>query len=217
MINGKIKHIIWDWNGTLFNDVELCKDIMNNLLRRFDLPLLSIEKYKEVFTFPVEDYYKKAGLDLNITSFEVLGKDFMDEYEKRKFECSLFPDVILALNYFSQKGITQSILSAYYHQTLLEIVEHYKISTYFEKLAGLDNIYAGGKFEIGKRLIAELPYRKDEIVLIGDTMHDKDVADELGIKAIIIASGHQDEARLKKLNAVVYPDMKFFINSLIGE
>ncbi|MCJ7554278.1 MAG: HAD family hydrolase, partial [Ignavibacteriaceae bacterium] len=81
MINGKTRHIIWDWNGTLFNDVVLCKDIMNNILKRFDLPLLSLEKYREVFTFPVEDYYKKAGLDFNITPFEILGKDFMDEYE----------------------------------------------------------------------------------------------------------------------------------------
>lgn len=217
MINGKIKHIIWDWNGTLFNDVELCKDIMNNLLNRFGLPLLNLEKYREIFTFPVEDYYKKAGLDLTINSFEVLGKDFMDEYEKRKFECNLFPEVFILLNYFKETGISQSILSAYFHQTLVEIVEHFKISEYFEILTGLDNIYAGGKFEIGKKLIADLPYQKDEIVLIGDTMHDKDVADLLGIYSIIIANGHQNEERLTKLNTIVYPDLKVFMRTLKGE
>ncbi len=211
MINRKTRHIIWDWNGTLFNDVELCKDIMNNILKRFDLPLLSLEKYRKIFTFPVEDYYKKAGLDFNVTSFEILGKDFMDEYEQHKYECKLYPGVIEALNYFKKNNISQSILSAYHHKTLSEVVEYYGISNFFKSLSGLDNIYAGGKSEIGKKLIADLPYQKEEIILIGDTVHDKDVANELGIKVIIIADGHQDAERLNKLNVPVYPDFTSFM------
>jgi len=211
MINKKIKHIIWDWNGTLFNDVELCKNIMNNILKRFDLPLLSLEKYRNVFTFPVEEYYKKAGLDFNVTSFEILGKDFMDEYEQRKYECNLYSGVLEALNYFKENKITQSILSAYHHKTLSEVVEYYGIADFFERLSGLDNIYAGGKNSIGKKLIADLPYEKEEIILIGDTVHDKDVADELGIEVIIISNGHQDSTRLNKLNVPVYSDFQSFM------
>ncbi len=211
MIKGKIKHIIWDWNGTLFNDVELCKNIMNNILKRFDLPLLSLDKYRKVFTFPVEEYYKKAGLDFNVTSFEILGKDFMDEYEQRKYECDLYPGVTEGLNYFNNNNISQSILSAYHYKTLKEVVEYFGISDFFEKLSGLDNIYAGGKNSIGKKLIEDLPYKKEEIILIGDTVHDKDVADELGIEVIIISNGHQDSARLNKLNVPVYSDFQLFM------
>jgi phosphoglycolate phosphatase len=31
------------------------------MLRKRNLPLLSLKKYKEVFTFPVRDYYEKIG------------------------------------------------------------------------------------------------------------------------------------------------------------
>lgn len=219
MIKGNIKHIIWDWNGTLFNDVILCKDIMNNILSRFNLPLLSLEKYRSIFTFPVKDYYEKAGLDFSIASFEVLGKDFIDEYELRKYECDLHEGVRAGLKLFESSGITQSILSAYHHITLVEIVNRFDIGMHFQKLYGLDNIYAGGKAEIGKKLIADLPYQKDEIVLVGDTMHDKDVADELGINAVIISAGHQDHARLSGLSVPIYSDFKSFIvngNDLIN-
>lgn len=215
MINKSIKHIIWDWNGTLFNDVVLCKDIMNNILRRFDLPVLTLEKYRSIFTFPVSDYYKKAGLDFSLTSFEILGKDFMDEYEKRKYECDLHNGVREGLEDISKSGITQSILSAYHHITLEEIVEHFNISRYFNLLYGLDNIYAGGKTEIGKKLISDLPFKKDEILLIGDTIHDKDVAAELGINVFIISNGHQDHERLSALSVNVFNDFHSFIQTQI--
>lgn len=214
MINGSIKHIIWDWNGTLLNDVILCRDSMNSILKRFDLPLLSTEKYREVFTFPVSDYYQNAGIDFTKESFEVLGKDFMDMYELHKYECDLYEGVKEGLDYFSKANITQSILSAYHYKTLNEIIRHFGIAKYFENVAGLDNIYAGGKFEIGKRLIEKLPYKKQEIVLIGDTIHDKEVADELGVKSIIIADGHQDEKRLKELNVPLYKNFKAFLSSI---
>jgi phosphoglycolate phosphatase len=214
MINGKIKHIIWDWNGTLLNDVILCRDVMNSILKRFDLPFLTTQKYREIFTFPVSDYYQKAGIDFSKASFEILGRDFMDMYEQRKYECDLYAGVREGLDQFSRKNISHSILSAYHHKTLTEIIEYFGITNYFEKVSGLDNIYAGGKLEIGRKLIADLPYNKSEIVLIGDTTHDKEVASELGIDVIIIADGHQDEKRLLELNVPLYPDFKSFIKLL---
>ena len=68
----KYNHIIWDWNGTLLNDVELCASIMNNLLRNESLSEISLEKYREIFTFPVEEYYKLAGHNFERNSFEIL-------------------------------------------------------------------------------------------------------------------------------------------------
>ncbi|MEJ2616368.1 MAG: hypothetical protein P8Z35_15535 [Ignavibacteriaceae bacterium] len=76
----KYKHIIWDWNGTLFDDVELCHNIINGLLIRNEIEEISLQRYREIFDFPVKKYYKTAGLDFNKTSFEILGKQFMDEY-----------------------------------------------------------------------------------------------------------------------------------------
>jgi phosphoglycolate phosphatase len=213
MINKNIKHIIWDWNGTLFDDVVLCKDIMNNILKRFELPELTLEIYRSIFTFPVQDYYQKAGLDFNVASFEVLGKDFMDEYENRKYECDLHSGVREGLEDINHSGITQSILSAYHHVTLEEIVDHFKIRNYFNLLYGLDNIYAGGKTEIGKKLISDLPFKREEILLVGDTIHDRDVAAELGINVIIIANGHQDHERLNALTVPVFNDFNSFRNN----
>ena len=61
----KYNHIIWDWNGTLLNDRWLCVEAINQALNKRNLPMLTEGKYKDVFSFPVEDYYKKVGFDFS--------------------------------------------------------------------------------------------------------------------------------------------------------
>lgn len=201
------EHIIWDWNGTLFNDVELCVDIMNGLLERFQLSKLSLDKYQSIFTFPVEEYYKNAGLDLTNNSFQKLGREWMDEYESRKPEAALHGKAIEILNEVKKQNIGQSILSAYSQDTLTEMFKKFNIHGYFKNTLGLDHIYADGKLELGKALLKKIDSPKENIVLIGDTLHDLEVAKELGIAHILVASGHQSFERLREFSDNVYRDL----------
>lgn len=198
-------HIIWDWNGTLFNDVELCANIMNILLTQESLPNISIQKYREIFTFPVIDYYKIAGHSFEQTSFEVLGKQFMVEYELRKNDCKLFPGVIELLYSLQMKNIQMHLLSAYEQQSLNNIIKLYKIDSYFSNVVGLDNIYASGKSHLAHDLVKRINSNGEagKILLIGDTIHDYEVAREINSDCILMSQGHQDEERLLKLGIPV--------------
>jgi phosphoglycolate phosphatase len=201
------KHIIWDWNGTLLNDVDFCRRIINRILVENELPELSLEKYREIFTFPVQDYYKTAGLDFSKTSFEVMGKDFIDEYEEKKLSCSLHENAIEVLSTIHQKGIKQSVLSAYLHDNLVSILGHYNLTQYFDNVIGLDNIYAGSKTHLGLALIDQLNLPKENILFIGDTLHDAEVAKAMGVKSILIANGHQVKEKLMVNSNFVLDEM----------
>jgi phosphoglycolate phosphatase len=201
------KHIIWDWNGTLLNDVEYCCKIINRILVKNFLPELSLEKYRQIFTFPVQDYYKEAGLDFSRTSFEILGKDFIDQYEENKLSCSLFENVIEVLSAIHKKGIGQSVLSAYLHDNLVKILDHYKLTRYFDNIIGLDNIYAGSKTHLGLSLVKQLNIPKNEILFIGDTLHDAEVAEAMGVNSILIANGHQTKNKLLINNNIVLDNL----------
>jgi len=198
-------HIIWDWNGTLLNDVELCAGIMNMLLTQESLPNISIQKYKSIFTFPVIDYYKIAGHTFKKTSFEVLGRQFMDEYELQKNNCKLFPGVSELLLELQSKNIQQHLLSAYEQRNLNNILQHFGINNYFQHIVGLDNIYAGGKSHLAQDLAMKIRSngKVHNILLIGDTIHDYEVAKEINSDCILISYGHQDEERLLKLGIPV--------------
>ncbi|GAB4287609.1 MAG: HAD-IA family hydrolase [Ignavibacteriaceae bacterium] len=207
LING-YQHIIWDWNGTLFNDVELCREIINKILEENNLPQLSLTGYRNIFTFPVSDYYKAAGLDFSKTPFEVLGKQFMDEYEQRKFESALYDHAELILEKISAAGISQSVLSAYTQNSLENLINYFGIGDKFIGLAGLDNIYAAGKIETGRRWIKKIGYDPKKILLIGDTVHDFHVAEDLGTDCLLIADGHQGKDKLLECNVTVLDSLK---------
>jgi phosphoglycolate phosphatase len=192
----KYKHIIWDWNGTLFNDIALCCDIMNGIRQRRNMPQITLEKYRDVFTFPVKKYYENVGLDVSDANWEILSHEFINDYERRKYECNLFEDALTTLEKFAAIGMTQSILSAYSQHTLEEIVAKFKIDIHFERLVGLDNIYAASKMDNGKKWMKELSHHDHEVLLIGDTVHDYEVAAEIGADCLLISRGHQVKENL---------------------
>ncbi len=72
--------IIWDWNGTLLNDIELCVQTINDMLQKRNLRKLTADEYKDVFSFPVKDYYQKIGFDFNAEPFEIPAREFIDNY-----------------------------------------------------------------------------------------------------------------------------------------
>ena len=197
MINfKKYKHVIWDWNGTLFNDVELCADIMTNLMIRSDLGSITVEEYRNVFTFPVKKYYELLGHDVGEENWEKISHEFINEYEERKFDQTLYPDSKHVLNEISNLGLSQSVLSAYSQHTLEKLISHFGLTKYFVRLVGLDNIYAESKLENGIEWMKELGYSRGEVLLVGDTLHDCEVANEIGADPVLLSVGHQSKEKL---------------------
>lgn len=187
----RYKHIIWDWNGTLFNDVRLCIDIINELLKKNDIATIELDKYKDVFTFPVSKYYEAIGF--NKEDFGYLSIEFINEYERRKLECPIFKGAKELLKSNKESGISQYILSAYKDNTLLEIIEHFELGEFFTKISGHSDIYATCKIDRGREQIKSIESEKSEILLIGDTYHDYEVASDIGIDSILLSHGHNSE------------------------
>ena len=108
----KYTHIIWDWNGTLKNDAEICVEITNDLLLKREKTPITIDTYREYFDFPVKGYYKKIGLDFTLEPFESLANEFMADYGERSKKCALHPHATTVLEQCTDKGISQYVLSA---------------------------------------------------------------------------------------------------------
>lgn len=195
--------IIWDWNGTLLNDIHLCVQTINEMLGKRHLPLLSVDGYKDVFSFPVKGYYQKIGFDFEVESFEIPALEFIDRYNQQMNGCDLHLDSLRVLNYFHSIGIRQFVLSAMKQDALDECLNHHQISHYFEHVSGLDNHYATSKIENGHKLISDLKLDAHELVLIGDTVHDFEVASGLGCQCVLVANGHQSKEVLQNTGALV--------------
>jgi phosphoglycolate phosphatase len=194
----RYRHLIWDWNGTLIDDLDYSIGVMNAVLRRRGLPEMDRARYHEVFDFPVRNYYERLGFDPAADPFERLGAEWMAGYDARRLECRLHYDARRVLAAVRGAGLTQSLLSAYPHKTLVQIVQHFGLAEYFLDLAGLDNIYAHSKTELGRAQLQRIGLPSGSILLVGDTLHDLEVARELGVDCALVAAGHHPAAKLRR-------------------
>jgi phosphoglycolate phosphatase len=198
------KHIIWDWNGTILNDVQHAVDTMNDLLSFHKLPSIEVEKYKTLFEFPVKNYYDKLGFNYALRSFEDLCHDFVDNFMDGFSNCMPFQKIEETLVKVREDGRTQSVLSATDQVSLDKMIKHFNFLDHFDFVYGIDNKLAASKVGRGKELINNSQIAKDETVLIGDTIHDLEVGEELGIDVVLITHGHQcEKILLKRHNKVL--------------
>lgn len=196
-----MRHVIWDWNGTLLDDAWLCVEVMNGLLSEHRLPLIDEARYQALFRFPVVDYYRKLGFDFERAPFEQVGTAFIHGYQARQHECELQDGAHEVFDVLKARGVSMSVLSASQQSRLEAQAKHLGVTERFVKLVGLDHHYADGKLELGRQWLAELGHAPDEVLLIGDTDHDLHVAQTLGMQCLVVPSGHQSAERLEQTGA----------------
>lgn len=197
---GDFDHVIWDWNGTLLNDASHAVDTINLLLEPRGLPLMNIERYREVFSFPIRRYYETLGFDLQRESFADLCDQFMDRFLAKVGECPLTPGSRELLGEIKASGKKQSVLSATEQGSLNGMMSQFGLSHYFDFVFGIADRLAFSKVASGHNLLRESGVPPSRTVLIGDTDHDLEVAKSLGISVLLVTHGHQSASRLKRLH-----------------
>ncbi len=212
-----MRSIIWDWNGTLLDDLDWCIASINTLLSKRKLNKIDSTKYKEVFSFPVKDYYEAIGFDFSREDFSIPAGEFIDIYNSGVEKCSLHPEAVKVLSNFKTLGKRQFVLSAMKQDMLEHTLKDQKIDTFFEGVFGLDHHYATSKIERGEQLISQYKIEKESAVIIGDTIHDFEVARQLGISCILISNGHQSTERLKSTGTKVVADLTELLKNGLSE
>lgn len=199
-----MKNIIYDFNGTIIDDVDCCLDCINHLINKYleGVEPLTLDKYKHVFTFPVKLYYEAVGFDFNKLSWEEVGRDFYEYYSLFYKECRVFPDALELLKKNKELGNKNIVLSATEISALKRQLKDYGIIEYFDDILGIDNVYGTSKIPVAIEYMKDK--NKEDYVLVGDTLHDLEVANEIGVDCILVASGHQSkDVLLEKYDKVV--------------
>ena len=203
----KYQHIIWDWNGTLLDDVSVCVEILNTLLTRRNITPLSIERYRELFGFPVKAFYEQLGFDFQTESYERVADEYIVGYAARQRDWRLNTGAAETLTALSRVGLTHSVLSAYQQDRLNEAVEQFGLTSQFIKLIGLNDYAAGGKLQTGQQWIKQLNCEPTDVLLVGDTLHDHEVAQAMAVDCVLLTYGHQNPNRLTTANVPLFDSL----------
>lgn len=202
-----ISTIFWDWNGTLLDDVDACVGSMNELLDQRGMPSITIDSYKDLFGFPVINYYHKLGFKFENETFEDISVEFIEGYNRRVENSGLQKSAIELLEHFKNKGCRQVIISAMEQQMLENLLSVHNITQYFDDVNGLSDIYANGKHHLAEEYIQKHNLDPTEILFIGDTLHDAEVAESIGSNLVLVANGHHSYKKLSVNGFKVVQDL----------
>ena len=199
----KYDYILWDFNGTIVDDVPIGIECVNEMLEKRGLPILQgREDYWRVFGFPIRDYYTRLGFDMEHgDSYEALAVEWVEKYRAKFPQAPLCEGVRDTLDAIRNAGIRQSVISANELGQLTEQLKFLGVWEEFEEVYGLDNIHAAGKMGLARAWREKHPDAR--ALFIGDTDHDKEVADFLHADCILYAGGHQSGKYLATLGCPV--------------
>lgn len=207
--------VLWDWNGTLLDDVEYAVGVRNRVFPRFGLPEVnSLAEYHRQFAFPVRLYYARAGVTQE--NFVAVANAWMAEYMRGYREIALFPDALYALDAFCAAGCAQAVLSASKLDTLKTQLAYAGILDRFSAVLGLTHIYATSKEAVGREYLLKSGVEPGRCVMLGDTLHDAEVARAVGCRCALIARGHQSREALLASGAPVYGTLAEAADRLLG-
>lgn len=198
------KNIIWDWNGTLLDDVDISLATLNEALSRAGIPKIDRVYYREHFDFPVREFYRKVGLHFSDGDFDRYSAAFMDSYLQKSKNIVLFPAAADLLDYFRQNSIKQYVLSAMEQVMLEGMLQNFVITEYFDRIQGLENLHAHSKADAGEKLMKISGADPQQTLMIGDTLHDFEVARKMNVSCFLLASGHQTKQRLEAAGVPVF-------------
>lgn len=203
----KYTHVIWDFNGTILDDMQAGIDSVNEMLTARGLPPVpDLARYRELFDFPVKDYYARLGFDFEREDFAtVLAPIWVKLYEEKCNQSGLFPGVRALNAAFREAELSQSILSASERKMMLAQLAERGADGWFDEVWGNDSIHAHGKEHLA--LAWRTAHPDARAVLIGDTTHDAKVAALIGADCILVAAGHQSAGRLTACGVPVVPEL----------
>lgn len=209
----KYTHLMWDFNGTIFDDAQAGIDAVNKMLRERELcEIPSKERYREIFDFPIEDYYKNLGFDFDKEPYEYLAPIWVELYNNNAESAGLCPSVEETMRKVRDVGIEQSVLSACEIGMLKRYLKKLGVDGYLSEVMGLDNIHARSKLALAYEWIEK--HRGVKVLMVGDTTHDFETAEALGADCVLYAGGHQSRAKLEKCGCPVIDEISEIIRYL---
>jgi len=211
-----LKLAVFDWNGTLLSDTRACLDADNQGIKFFGGTLVNLKQYRETIIIPSAIFYVKHGCNEKKIKKNIkkLGEVFHKYYEKRVAKCRGRKGAKIILEWLTKNSVKSIIISNHTVKGIEFQLKRLGIKKYILDILANSSQNASfkrrNKLEKLKDYLKVHKYKKNEILIIGDSPEEVEIGKALGIKTVAITHGYYSTARLKAAK----PD---FLISNLGE
>jgi len=183
-------HLVWDWNGTLLDDLGIVVEAVNRSIAVFGLDTITADDYRDHYTRPVRDFYDRLfRRTIEDDEWLILNAGFHDAYFELARDADLAPGAHEAMGMVAEAGWSQSLLSMSPQDWLEEIVDRLGLSERFELIDGLSGPTGGLKAGHLEEHLETLGLAGESVAVVGDTPDDVAAARHVGAIPILFHGG----------------------------
>ncbi|WP_329169515.1 HAD hydrolase-like protein [Streptomyces sp. NBC_01685] len=192
-------HLVWDWNGTLLDDIHAVLGATNAAFAEVDLEPLTLDQYREMYCVPIPKFYERLmGRLPTPAEWERMDGLFHRHYTEQRTACGLTEGVEELLTRWKVGGRSQSLLSMYGHEHLVPVVRGYGIERHFVRVDGRTGPSGGSKAQHVERHFEVLgEIAPESAVVIGDAVDDAVAAAHVGARAVLYTGGSHSRSSLE--------------------
>ena len=208
------KVIIWDFNGTLIDDVNAALSSVNDMLKRRNLPEITMQQYASYVDTPIIKFYEHIFDDLYSMDFNEIAFEFNAGYDKHLPQKAVMANAEKVLEYFNSKGKLQTVISATHIDKVTKRLEEFGLRGYFDKILAHNNLIAEDKTHLAVKYFAEKQIKPEEAVVIGDCVADYKMAQAIGADCILTTQGHQSRVEFAQTSAIIIDSLSELKNHI---
>ena len=200
-----LSHVIWDWNGTLFDDFDLTAVVAARTMERMGQPGVTAEHIRDSFRRPFSEFYARLlGRPVTAEEFTFIRRHYESGYDAEVLTQLLQPDASAALDLLEASGASQSLLSMAHDGQLQQLVDHHDIRSRFVRIEGSPTTDSDGNkaARMGRHLQA-MGVDPTATVAIGDTVDDHEAAQANGARSVLVTTGSTSRSQLEATGAPV--------------
>jgi phosphoglycolate phosphatase len=206
---------MWDWNGTLLDDVRAALQSVNDMLARRGLPYITMEQYHEYIDIPIKKFYDHI-FDLEKEDYEKILAEYNNGYEMQMHKTELAQGSREVLKNIQRIGLRQMVVSSCEQNQLNSYIKHFNLEDYFDAVLGSEDFFAGSKLERASRYLQDNQIDPAAVLVVGDLVHDYEMAEKIGASCVLLSIGHQSEERLRGSGAQVVGSIEQILKILTG-
>jgi phosphoglycolate phosphatase-like HAD superfamily hydrolase len=195
-----VRHIVWDWNGTLLDDIHAVVSAVNTVCTAFGRDHVDVDQWRAMFGRPLVHCYERLlERRLSEQDWARIDKLYHNAYRELLHTCQLAPGVPDVLRSWGTKGRTQSLLSMWFHDELVSLVTTLGLHSLFARVDGLRSQVGGGsKARHLEAHLAALTLDASDAVLVGDVEDDARAAEQVGADCVLLTTGAMSREVLEK-------------------
>ncbi len=190
------RNLIFDWSGTLVDDLGPVIEATNAVLGRYDLPPYDRERFRRSFRLPYSEFYAEILPDVPLEELEA---HFRPAFAAAAAPVTVLPHAREKLEWCATLGIRCFVLTSMDEAAFAHQLDDFGFRHLFEAT------YAGvlDKREVIHRILETHRLAPIETAFVGDMTHDVETARHGGLASVAVLTGYNHPEIL----ASVKPDL----------